>query len=104
MALVFGIPALQRILIVEHKKGTARYRSPNPSLLSILFSPAFFCFCSGREAYCIVVCCYGVVDGLGLAFKANRPSLFLLFFSFPLHHNLIKPNITSILDHFFVEF
>jgi len=49
------------------KKGTARYRSPNPSLLSFLFSPAFSAFVRG-EGLVVSWCVIGVVDGLGLAF------------------------------------
>ena len=92
-----------RFVFLKKKKGTARYRSPNPSLSSFLFSPAFFCFCSGRGAYCVVVCCYGVCGRIRFGFLRQT----VLFFSsllFHLHHNLIQPNITSILDHFFVEF
>ena len=91
--------------VVEQKKETARQRSPNPSLLSFLFSPAISAFVWGSGAYCVVVCCC-VSGRIRFGFLRQTVLLFFsLFFSFPLlHHNLIQPNFTSILDHFFVEF
>ena len=38
------------------------------ALLALIFSLVISAFFRGRGAYCVMVCCYGVVDGLGLAF------------------------------------
>jgi len=45
-----------------------RHSPPFPISPLILFSPAFSVFVLGRGAYCVVACCSGIVDGLGLTF------------------------------------
>ena len=83
-------------------RGTARYRSPNPSLSLFLFSLAISAFVRGEG---LIVSWCVVLGGSGrIRFGFLRQTV-LLFFSFSLSSFfLIQPNITSILDHFFVEF